>query len=165
MAGSWNQSGAFMSPRTTPSISHSPAMIRSASARMAALAASGTAERGVRREYRGEPAFPRQGRRRQRGHLARPHLPARPGPAERLLPDTPGHLAWRHPADPADIPGKLRGRGLGHYTASGLPLARLSPTAIVALVVASSESTLIGIGPPVRTASTNCSISARWPLS
>ena len=36
------------------------------------------------------------------------------------------------------------------HTRSGLPLARLSPTAIVALVVATSESSEIGIGAPVR---------------
>jgi hypothetical protein len=57
------------------------------------------------------------------------------------------------------------GGGTRHNACSGLPLARLSPTAIVARVVAMSESMPIGIGPPVLTASTNCSISARWPLS
>ena len=43
--------------------------------------------------------------------------------------------------------------------------SRLAPTATVALVVATSESSAIGIGPPVLTASTNRSISDRWPLS
>ena len=84
--------------------------IRSASATMAALAASGTGRGGARRERRSEPARRRcRGRRRQRATLTRPHLFARPGLAKRLLSDTPGHLAWRHPANPADVPGKLRG--------------------------------------------------------
>ena len=113
MSGSWNQSGSFMSPRTTPSISHSPAMIRSASATMAALAASGTAEAASAGSAEVNRRSPTAGRRGQRGHLARPHLLARPGPAERLLPDTPGHLAGRHPAEPADVPGKLRERKPG----------------------------------------------------
>ena len=51
------------------------------------------------------------------------------------------------------------------HTCSGLPLSRLSRTAMVALVVAASDSSGIGMAAPARQASTKLASSARWPLS
>ena len=50
-------------------------------------------------------------------------------------------------------------------TCSGRPLAWLSATASVALVVATSDSSEMGIGAPARTASRKRIELARWPLS
>src|SRR4029077_4133052 len=91
-------------------------------------------------------------------------LPARPGHAQRLVAGTPGHLGGRHSGNPACVPAQAPGADRAH-TRSGRPLNRLSPTAIVALVVATSDSKEIGIGAPVRQASTKCASSAPWPLS
>jgi hypothetical protein len=90
--------------------------------------------------------------------------PPCPAPGRCLLTGTTGHLGGRHPAETSCVPADLGSRGNPH-TRSTRPLSRLSPTAIVARVVDSRESRLIGIGPPVLTASTNASISERWPLS
>ncbi len=54
--------------------------------------------------------------------------------------------------------------GLAH-TRSGRPLARLSAVAMVARVVATRESSEMGIAAPARQASMNSSSSGRWPLS
>src|SRR5262249_10248137 len=127
---------------------------------------SGDQVRGAWRENCTEPAISGNGRllRAQRREIRRAHLTPGPSSAERLFPNPPGHLGRRHAAQPAGVPVEPRCAETGHPR-SGCPLCRLSPAAIVALVVASSESTPIGIGPPVRTALTNCSTSARWPLS
>src|SRR5581483_4668000 len=95
---------------------------------------------------------------RARVDLPRPDLPQRPDRLEYLVAHTPGHLARRHPRHPARVPPQSRNHAPAPprclHTRTGLPLMRLSPTAIVALVVASSEARPIGIGPPVRAAST-----------
>ena len=48
---------------------------------------------------------------------------------------------------------------------SVVQLARLASAAMVARVVATSEASDMGIGPPVRTASKKASSWALWPLS
>src|SRR5262249_61060971 len=76
----------------------------------------------------------------------------------------PGHLSRRHPAGPAWVPAELRELQRTH-TRSGLPVIRLSRTAIVARVVANNESSDIGIPAPVWQASTNFATCWLWPLS
>ena len=120
--------------------------------------------RGVRRQDRSESPIRRRLRQGGRSDLPRTHLTARPRSPDRLLTGTPGDLGGRHPAQPPCVPAELGGASHGK-TRSGRPVSRLSPTAMVARVVASRESMLIGIGAPVRTASTNPANSDRWPLS
>ena len=82
---------------------------------------------------------------------------AGPRPAPRLH-----DLARRHAPGAAATYHRSRSV-VTHFT--GCPVLRLRPTASVARVVASSDASEIGIGPPRRTAPTNASSSARWPLS
>ncbi len=161
VTGSQNQSGRTRSVRVTPSTSHSPLMSRSAAASTAALASAGTwpaASGGSTAVKRRSPAGGDTCAGRSSGRTCRR--------------DQASRTAWsraRQATSAGDIRAARRAyqpiREAGAHTRSGRPLARLAAAARVALVVATSDSSEIGIGPPVRTASAKSSSSCRWPLS
>ena len=102
----------------------------------------------------------RQQSRHGRECLARPHLPPPPTDLTRPVTDPEEKLLRGHPQEPSHVPA-----GRPAHGASGRPETRLSPTAIVARVVATSDARPIGMAAPSRTASRKASSCARWPLS
>ena len=118
----------------------------------------GAGRRRQRRRRRSAPAGPRRQRRRRAG----PHLPARPAPCGVPRPSA------RWATSVADIPRSRR-----RYQPRAGRLTRSPacwspdclPTASVARVVATRDSSGIGMAAPVRTASTNALQLRRWPLS
>src|SRR5579859_6566957 len=95
--------------------------------------------RRPRRQDGGELTVARQLRLRR--ELSRLHLTREPHCPQHLVTRAPRHLGGRHRGDPAEVPPEPRARG---HTRSGFPLDRLSPTATVALVTATSASNGIG---------------------
>ena len=133
-----------MSVRTTPRTSHSPSSSMSALASSAAFAASGDRGGGSRRQDGGE-------------------RPSRPSARSTLrsccrVTCRRDQASWidRSRARQASSAGDIRATRRAYqpsrrrdgraHTCSGLPLSRLSRTAMVALVVATSDSSGIGIG-------------------
>lgn len=119
--------------------------------------------RGVRRHRRGRPGGQHRGEPGARhGRTLRPRRPP-PPPAHRV--GRPARDLLRpHPGEAPQVPARTHGhRGPANVT--GAPLARPVPTARVAAVVATSDSSGTGIGPPDRTALTNAASSAFCPLS
>ena len=119
------------------------------------------------------------GRRRQRGWRTRASGLARPGGRPVASPrgapggGPSGVAGPRRRRVPTTSAGDIRRSRRRYHPAEaavtrspGRRVARLSSTASVARVVATSESSAIGIGPPVRTAVGEPRPScARWPLS
>ena len=105
VTGSRNQSGSSRSVRITPRVSHSPRSSRSAAASTSFLASSGT-RAAVPGGNTAVNASSRASAAARPGQLLAGHLPRRPGRADHLVPDPPGHLDGRHLGRPADIPAE-----------------------------------------------------------
>ncbi len=159
VTGSRNQSGSTTSGRPAPNTSQSPSSRRSAAPTRALRASGGTCARtsgasGLWKRRAGSSpstagkASPGRTCRRAQRDLSR----AVTHPEEQLL--------RRHPQEPLHVPPS----GSAHGT-TGRPDTRLSPTATVARVVATSDSSPIGMAAPSFTASRKASSSARCPLS
>ena len=98
---------------------------------------------GTRGQHDGEPALLGQS---ARGWdiLVAAYLPSCPRRPQHLVARTPAQFGRGHACRPAEVPAEAS-QVQGAHTRSGLPLDKLSPTASVARVVASKDSSDIGI--------------------